>query len=181
MKPALLPLLLGLFVSLPLAAQSSYTANQQVEVLWKERWYKATILSASAKTYKVHYDGYGSSWDETVPASRIRPLSSPGSPGKAALKYGKYGCSASRYVSGQYEYSPKGSFVLARNGTYAYYGFDKPSTGKFTVAASGVISFSGGYFNGGEATPMVDRENRYYVVFPNNPDNRWTCSWVAAK
>lgn len=99
----------------------------------------------------------------------------------ATIKYGKYGCTASKYRNGFYENLPKGSFVLSKNGAYAYYGFEKPSTGTFTVDSKGIISFKGGYFNGGQATPMEDRENRYYVVFPANPDNRWTCSWVSEK
>jgi hypothetical protein len=99
----------------------------------------------------------------------------------ATIKYGKYGCTASKYVNGFYEFQPRGSFVLAKNGSYTYYGFEKPSTGTFKVDAKGVISFKGGYFNGGQATPMEDRENRYYLVFPTIPDNRWTCSWVAVK
>jgi hypothetical protein len=28
---------------------------------------------------------------------------------------------------------------------------------------------------------MKDRPNRYYVVFPANPDNRWTCSLMDDK
>ena len=99
----------------------------------------------------------------------------------AALKYGKYGCTASKYVNGFYEYLPKGSFVLAKGGRYTYFGFEKPSTGSFTAGKDGVIRFKGGYFNGGEATPMKDRENRFYLVFPANPDNRWTCSYTGAK
>lgn len=96
--------------------------------------------------------------------------------GTPKLVFGKYGCSASKYSNGSYEFLPRGSFVLAPNGTYAYNGFAKPSTGTFTVDKSGVVHFKGGYFNGGEATPMKDRENRFYLVFPTNPDNRWTCS-----
>lgn len=101
---------------------------------------------------------------------------------KAALHYGKYGCTASKYNNGSYEFLPKGSFVLTQNGTYTYNGFAKPSSGKFTVnAATGVISFSGGYFDKGTATPMEGRANRYYLVFPTIPDNRWTCGLIAEK
>jgi hypothetical protein len=102
--------------------------------------------------------------------------------GNSNVVYGKYGCSASKYNGSYYEFLPKGSFVINKNGTYAYNGFAKPSSGTFIVnAATGVISFRGGYFNGGEATPMKDRPNRYYVVFPANPDNRWTCSLMDDK
>ena len=101
--------------------------------------------------------------------------------GSSPVKFGKYNCTASKYSNGSYEYLPKGSFVLSKDGSYTYNGFEKPSTGKFKTDASGVISFTGGYFDGGEATPIEDRENRYYVVFPTIPDNRWTCSWVSEK
>lgn len=101
--------------------------------------------------------------------------------GSASVKYGKYNCTASKYSNGSYEYLPKGSFVLSKDGSYTYNGFEKPSTGKFGTNDSGIISFTGGYFDGGEATPIEGRENRYYVVFPTIPDNRWTCSWVSEK
>lgn len=181
MKQLLLYFFTGFFFSLAAFAQNSFTANQKVEVQWKGRWYKATILEVKNKAYKIHYDGYASSWDETVPVDRIRSPSTESKTGTPKIKYGKYGCTATKYVNRFYEYRPKGSFVLAKNGTYTYYGFEKPCTGTFNVNASGAISFEGGYFNGGEATPMEDRENRYYVGFPAIPDNRWTCSRVSEK
>jgi hypothetical protein len=95
----------------------------------------------------------------------------------AKLVYGKYGCTASRYRGGQVEYTPKGSFVLAANGTYTYYGFQQPSTGKFTVGKDGNLLFTGGYFNGGKAE-KIDRPNKFFLTFPGIPDNRWTCGLV---
>ena len=72
------------------------------------------------------------------------------------MVYGKYSCTASKYNNGFYEYLPKGSFVLAKNGSYTYNGFSKPSKGTFKVdAATGVISFSGGYFDKGAAKKFV--------------------------
>jgi hypothetical protein len=90
------------------------------------------------------------------------------------VTFGKYVCTASKYVNGYYEYQPKGSFTLEKDGTYTYLGFEKPSKGNFTVDEKGVVHFKDGYFNGGEATPIEGEQNRYYLVFPNNPDNRWT-------
>lgn len=100
---------------------------------------------------------------------------------KANVKFGKYGCTASKYSGGQYTYIPKGTFELKKGGIYTYNGFDKPSTGKFSVDASGVISFKQGYLNDGKATPIEGYENRYYLVFPTIPDGRWTCSLKAAE
>ncbi len=61
----------------------------------------------------------------------------------AAVKYGKYGCTASKYTGGSYEYTPKGSFTLKKDGTYTYEGFQKPSKGIFTVDAKGRITATG--------------------------------------
>lgn len=96
---------------------------------------------------------------------------------KETLKYGKYNCTASKYVNGFYEYIPKGSFTISKNGTYTYNGFKKPSTGKFTVDKVGNLLFTGGYFDKGKAE-KIDRPNKFFVVFPTIPDNRWTCSLV---
>ena len=183
MKTAFLLSILSFFFFLSSVAQTRFTKNQKVEVEWKGKWYKATILEVNNNSYKIHYEGYASSRDETVTPSRIRAVGSTAAnstTAKAAtsVKYGKYGCTASKYSDGYYQYIPKGSFVLLQNGTYTYNGFSKPSSGKFNVDAKGIISFTGGYLDKGEATPMEGQENRYYLVFPTIPDGRWTCKWI---
>lgn len=94
-----------------------------------------------------------------------------------ALKYGKYACTASKYRNGFYEYIPRGSFTINKNGTYTYQGFAKPSPGKYRVDKSGNLLFAGGYLDKGKAE-KIDRPNKFFLVFPSNPDNRWTCSCV---
>ncbi|MBP9084396.1 MAG: hypothetical protein KBH11_15055 [Bacteroidia bacterium] len=94
-------------------------------------------------------------------------------PGK--LKYGKYGCTASKYRNGSYEYTPRGSFVITKDGKYTYFGFKKPSTGKFSVDNNGNLFFKEGYLNAGKAE-KIDRPDKFFLTFPSNPDNRWTCS-----
>ena len=96
---------------------------------------------------------------------------------ESSLKYGKYACTASKYRNGSYEFLPRGSFTITKAGTYTYSGFEKPSTGKFSVDKDGNLSFKGGYLNGGTAE-KIDRPNKFFVVFPSNPDNRWTCGCV---
>lgn len=91
--------------------------------------------------------------------------------------YGKYGCTASHWHNGDVEYTPKGSFVISPNGKYTYYGFEKSSTGTFTVDKEGSLLFSGGYFNGGKAE-KVNRPNKFFLTFPGIPDNRWTCGLI---
>ena len=93
------------------------------------------------------------------------------------LVYGKYGCTASHWHNGDVEYTPKGSFVISASGKYTYYGFEKPSTGTFSVDKEGNLSFSGGYFNGGKAE-KINRPNKFFLTFPGIPDNRWTCGLV---
>jgi hypothetical protein len=102
------------------------------------------------------------------------PLAMNAQEKSTALKYGKYGCTASKYRNGSHEYILRGSFVIAKDGTYTYSGFQKPSTGKFIVDKRGNLLFKGGYLNGGKAE-KIDRPNKFFLVFPANPDNRWTC------
>lgn len=87
---------------------------------------------------------------------------------------GKYGCTSSRYQSGGVEYTPRGAFVVTRDGRYSYLGFNKPSSGKFTVDSEGNLFFSGGYLNAGKAE-KIDRPNKFFLTFPANTDRRWTC------
>ncbi len=69
-------LLLGTFAVPSWAQTCHYSKGQKVEVKWKGRWYPSTILKVKVKDgkcrYKIHYDGWSSSWDETVVPRRIR-------------------------------------------------------------------------------------------------------------
>lgn len=89
------------------------------------------------------------------------------------LKYGRYNCTASKYINGSYEFQPRGYFVLKNDKTYSYHGFEKPSNGTFSLDKQGNILFKDGYLNGGKAE-KTDREDRFLLVFPANLDNRWT-------
>lgn len=52
--------------------QANYAKGTKVEVLWKKRWYPATVLQAKDGVHLIHYTDYDSSWDEWVPSRRIR-------------------------------------------------------------------------------------------------------------
>ncbi|MDP3279372.1 MAG: caspase family protein [Deltaproteobacteria bacterium] len=51
-----------------------------LEVEWNGQWYAATALRADGTAQLVHYDGFGSEWDEWVPATRVRPRRAPSGP-----------------------------------------------------------------------------------------------------
>ncbi len=74
MKKALIGgLALAAFILLALSsAVFAYEAGENVEVLWKGTWYKATVLSTKGAKTCIHYDGYGKNWDECVGGERIR-------------------------------------------------------------------------------------------------------------
>ena len=46
--------------------------GEAAQVAWSGGWYDATVLALGEGTYKVHYQGWGSEWDEWVPSSRMR-------------------------------------------------------------------------------------------------------------
>lgn len=92
-------------------------------------------------------------------------------------KFGKYGCTSSQYSGGFYEYTPRGTFEITKDGHYTYYGLDKPSRGTYTVDEKGNLLFSSGYFDGGKAE-KIDRPNKFFLVFPSISGNRWTCSYI---
>jgi hypothetical protein len=93
------------------------------------------------------------------------------------FRYGKYGCTASKYHNGLSEYQGRGYLTLMKDGSYTYSGFSKPSAGKFTIDKTGNLSFTGGYLDKGRGE-KIDRPNKYFLTFPTNPDNRWTCSCI---
>lgn len=47
-------------------------AKAAVEVEWSGSWYAAEVLRVSGGLTRIHYTGWDSSWDEWVPAARIR-------------------------------------------------------------------------------------------------------------
>lgn len=49
-----------------------YATGAKVEVLWKKRWYPATVLQAKDGVHHIHYTDYEAKWDEWVPSRRIR-------------------------------------------------------------------------------------------------------------
>lgn len=50
----------------------SWKVGDKVDVNWNKAWWQGKVLSISGSDYKVHYIGWAASWDETVPASRLR-------------------------------------------------------------------------------------------------------------
>ena len=114
------------------------------------------------------------SWISPASAQNNKPVQAAAA---GSLKYGKYGCTASKYSNGSYEFIPRGSFTISKNGKYTYYGLEKPSSGTFTIDNQGNLLFKGGYLNGGKAE-KIDRPNKFFLVFPTIPDNRWTCTLI---
>jgi hypothetical protein len=172
----------------------SLKAGQKVEVEYypnSNKWVPATIIEVvdDGYAYKVKVAPYGDGKEiaANIHYKRVRAARSTAgqsaqrkSQPSSALVYGKYGCTASKYNGGTIEYIPRGSFTISKNGKYTYYGFKKPSQGTFTVDRAGNLFFKGGYFDGGKAE-KIDRPNKFFLVFPANPDNRWTCGLVEKK
>lgn len=54
------------------AESPAFNVGDPVQVKWKGSWYPASVLSIKSGKYKIHYDGYGSNWDEWVGSDRIK-------------------------------------------------------------------------------------------------------------
>lgn len=178
-------------------APGSLEIGQKVEAEYysnSNRWIPAHIVGVEndGYFYKIKTAPYGDNKEltTTLHYKRVRSASagpaapadsgqnkSNSPPASEALAFGKYGCTGSEFRGGEALYIPRGSFTIARNGTYAYYGFEKPSQGKFSANAKGDLLFQGGYFNGGKAE-KIDRPHKFFLVFPANPDHRWVCALV---
>lgn len=53
---------------------SRFEKGQIVKVWWHGNLYRATILEVLGdERYRIHYDGFGPEWDETIDISRIKP------------------------------------------------------------------------------------------------------------
>jgi hypothetical protein len=49
-----------------------YAVGSEVGVLWKKKWYPATVLKVKDGIHFIHYTDYESNWDEWVASKRIR-------------------------------------------------------------------------------------------------------------
>jgi hypothetical protein len=79
--------IIGIFLTLAATAQTAnYRTGEDVEVLSSGTWYKAKVLEAKTGQYKIHYEGWASSWDEWVGPDRIRRT--PGYSADARAKWG---------------------------------------------------------------------------------------------
>jgi hypothetical protein len=55
-------------------------AKASVQVEWHGSWYAAEVLRVNGGSTLIHYTGWNSSWDEWVPAGRIRPAATVSAP-----------------------------------------------------------------------------------------------------
>jgi hypothetical protein len=55
-------------------------ARGAVEVYWGNKWWPAEVVQVNGGLTRIHYTGWDSSWDEWVPANRIRPACTVSAP-----------------------------------------------------------------------------------------------------
>ena len=49
-----------------------YGVGSKVQVFWGAKWWPATVMQVKDDKYFIHYDGWGSNWDEWVTTARMR-------------------------------------------------------------------------------------------------------------
>jgi hypothetical protein len=139
------------------------TVGEKVRVAWTGGWYDATVLELGQGNYKVHFDGWASSWDEWVAPERIRradggpvaaPVAAAGAPAPApaptptpqppvqvwsSSPAGRWACRT--WDAGQV--NRVGEFLLREDGTYS--DARSKGTGRYTFdKASGRVTFTSG-------------------------------------
>lgn len=68
----------------PAPPAMTYDVGDSVDVEWNSSWWKAEVLAVNSDTYRIHYVGWSSSWDEDVTPKRVRPRSDGSSVGTEA-------------------------------------------------------------------------------------------------
>lgn len=49
-----------------------FNKGDHVLTLWKDVWYKSTILEAGEDAYLIHYDGWSDEWNEWASFGRVK-------------------------------------------------------------------------------------------------------------
>ena len=155
-----------------------YRVGDQVQVQWSGGWYPATIIEvgsgARQGSYKIHYAGYGSNWDEYVPPARIAAARAEAAAAPAAQGVpepaGRYVCQA--FEAGQLH--NQGEFVLSGDGSYRDVMYQ--SGGRWRLDdKSGQLTFAGGSLdNKARARLTVTAQGKTAVEFSWGGDiKRW--------
>lgn len=63
-------------------APVAFKVGENVDINWKGAWWQGKVLSVQGNSYKVHYVGWESSWDEVAPTSRLRKSTGSAQKGK---------------------------------------------------------------------------------------------------
>lgn len=83
-------ILLGILFSTTLHAAPLCSVGDNAQVLWKGKWYPATVTRVNETQTKcfIRYKGYGSEWDEWVEDDRIRVAGGSKTPASASWAVG---------------------------------------------------------------------------------------------
>lgn len=68
-------LLLALLLLQTTVFAQNFKKGDAVQIEWKGQWYPGKIMEVKNNGFYISYDGYGSEWYETVPASRLKKTS----------------------------------------------------------------------------------------------------------
>ncbi len=56
------------------AQPGTFKPGQKVQIFWGSTWYPGSIVRAEGAKFRVHYDGWSDSFDETVTPDRLREV-----------------------------------------------------------------------------------------------------------
>jgi hypothetical protein len=104
---------------------AAYSVGEKIQIEWNGSWWPGEVLALlSDGTVAVHYDGWDSSSDETVPTSRIRrsadgpPPAPPAPPPGPVAAAGLEGYLLGEPVTDKTRLAPGGKVLVDWNGSW---------------------------------------------------------------
>jgi hypothetical protein len=154
-----------------------YVVGQAVLCEWRGRWWPASVLEVNAGLYLIHYDGYSSSWDESVGPERLGPRSAtPGAPTTATMhQAGGAGRGAIIAIAGLLVLLSAGLFAVllsesSSGSNAAPQGSGSPAGTRFTPGQSVRVFWGERYWDATVLHPQPDGTVRVHY-------NGWADSW----
>ncbi len=159
------------------AATTNFKVGDKVEAYAGGAWYKGAVIDAQATSYKIHFDGWGNSFDEWVQADNVRRIdgaaaantqSVPNAPAAQQTRTGKlnkYGTRDARSCADT-KAPARGPITAALAKQYFVCQAEGVSGAYLYLVENERVEVGGGrpYNPGQESAPQIDPSKPLYAI-----------------